>query len=138
MREIKARGKRKDNGEWIYGNLISRKNNKHKDALGEYTCCIVEDSDEVACRTFASYYLDYRGYKVDSKTVGQYTGLKDKNGIRIYEGDIYQQCDPNIKYLVVWHDTGFTGKQVKSSSYAGLECWKDKIEIIGNIYESKE
>lgn len=53
MIEIKARGKRKDNGEWAYGNLISRKNNKHKEELGEYTCCIVEDSDKVASRTFA-------------------------------------------------------------------------------------
>ena len=117
MREIKARGKRKDDGEWYYGDFCN---------IPEPNILFYNKDNEIDCEP------------VDSKTVGQYTGLKDKNGKEIYEGDIYQQGDSNIKYLVVWHDTGFIGKQVKSSSYAGLECWKDKIEIIGNIYESKE
>ena len=68
----------------------------------------------------------------------QYTGLKDKNGKEIYEGDIYHVGDKNIRYLVVWFDSGFEGKQLRSTSYAGLESWAKDIEILGNIYENPE
>ena len=67
----------------------------------------------------------------------QYTGLKDKNGKEIYEGDIYHVGDKNIRYLVVWFDSGFEGKQLRSTSYAGLKSWAKDIEILGNIYENK-
>ncbi|MEK5394120.1 YopX family protein [Margalitia sp. FSL K6-0131] len=60
----------------------------------------------------------------------QYTGLKDKNGKRIYEGNIYHMGDKNITYTVVQRDGGFIGKQNGSSSYAGLEHWQDRIEIV--------
>ena len=68
----------------------------------------------------------------------QFTGLKDKKGVEIYEGDVYIMGDNNIKYLVVWHDSGFIGNQIGNSSYAGLEHWKDCISIIGNIHENPE
>ncbi len=71
-------------------------------------------------------------------TLMQFTGLTDKNGKDIYEGDIYYQGDKNILYVVVWHDTGLIGHQVGSSSYAGLTYWNDKIEVIGNVYENPE
>ena len=68
----------------------------------------------------------------------QYTGLKDKNGKEIYEGDIYHVGDKNIRYLVVWFNSGFEGKQLRSTSYAGLKSWAKDIEILGNIYENPE
>lgn len=70
--------------------------------------------------------------------LSQYTGLKDKNGKEIYEGDIYNMGDRNILYVVLCRDSGLIGKQISSSSYAGLEHWQDKIEIIGNIFENPE
>ncbi|BDR81041.1 YopX family protein [Clostridium tetani] len=70
--------------------------------------------------------------------VMQYTGLKDKTGKEIYDGDIYHMGDKNIRYVVVWNDTRLIGKQLGSNSYAGLSYWQDKIEIIGNIYENPE
>ena len=68
----------------------------------------------------------------------QFTGLTDKNGKEIYESDVYHQGDPNITYTVVYKGSTFIGKQNGSSSYAGLEYWQDRIEVIGNIHENPE
>lgn len=68
----------------------------------------------------------------------QYTGLRDKNGIEICEGDILTNGDKNIKYIVKWVDTGLNARQYNNQSYIGLSYWQDKLEIIGNIYENSE
>lgn len=68
----------------------------------------------------------------------QYTGLKDKNSKEIYEGDIYHQGDKRILYVVVYHGASFIGKQVRSTSYAGLEAFQENIEVIGNRFDNPE
>ena len=68
----------------------------------------------------------------------QFTGLKDKKGVGIYEGDIFHLGDKTILYVVEWIDSGFKGRQINNKSTVGLEYWQDRIEIIGNIHDNPQ
>jgi len=72
MREIKFRGKFLCTDEWVYGDLIHKRYDKG--------AVMIQDENGM-------------GYDVDPESVGQYTGLKDANGVEIYEGDILTNVD---------------------------------------------
>lgn len=129
MREILFRGKRKDNGEWVYGNYA------------------VTDNNEKQHFIFQNKAFEF---EVDPETVGQYTGITDDNGKKIFEGDILgvTNDDPDYDYITkVYLDCDTLCVDVECQDYDctaigfavdiwGDEC--DRVEIIGNIYDNPE
>lgn len=75
---------------------------------------------------------------VINETVCQFTGIMDISGEKLFEGDIYNMGDDNIRYVVVWRKCMFIGKQIGSNSYARLDYFESEIKKVGNIYDNKE
>ena len=138
MREIKFRGKRIYNGEWVEGSLCQ----------GENRIFIVYDNDFTVSTIYGETNLiSDRFFEVDPATVGQYTGLTDKNGKEIYEGDIVT-TDIKRPYLIVeFRDGSFMfncndgGKDYYDIMMPIMKEPQSTYkygEIIGNIYENPE
>ena len=130
MREILFRGKRTNNNKWYEGSLHI-----------EYG-----ETDKNGNRTLDYRILGMRGEcdYVDPSTVGQYTGLTDKNGKMIFEGDICRNTSTGEIVSVKWHGTmaGFVWhkRQEKSHFFNFGELFRahDKYEVIGNIHDTPE
>ena len=127
MRKILFRGKRVDNGEWAFGNFIE---DKWGDDNGNTIYAILQDR---VAPDIAELWTPVR---VIPETVGQFTGLTDKNGKKIFEGDIVKNSrDVGLLYYKE-KNSAFT---VKGWEY-GYWLWHDKedIEVIGNIHDNPE
>lgn len=130
MREIRFRGKRIGTSEWVYGDLI------HRQIWSEAFPVIRMQDDG---------FDIYEECEVISETVGQYTGLKDKNGKEIFEGDIVfaiatYDCANTV---VVWDDGGFVLVPCKYyKNYISRCGYKDirflDKEVVGNIHDNPE
>ena len=114
MREILFRGKRKDNGEWVEGTGV------------------VYTGKETLIVKF-NYYFEH--YEVLPETVGQYTGLTDKNGKKIFEGDIVKV--PVYFDCGCYPHTEIRTKVVKIPMFYTI-AFDGDIEIIGNIHDNPE
>lgn len=129
MREIKFRGKRLDNGEWIYGSLL--------------VSLFKDDKKERYFITQFSGNYTFE-HEVDPATVGQYTGLKDVSGTDIWEDDIMripETCfNAEINGRVLFEEDAYYIIPLQDGHLWGLH-WslrKHNAKIIGNIYDSPE
>lgn len=133
MREILFRGKRVDNGEWETGYYVRANYHWHK--YGIHKDWIVTG----ACSNGGWFALHGR-YPVISDTVGQYTGLQDKNGKRIFEGDVVTFKTTNYCFtpcVVEYRED--TAQFVVSKNGRRYPMADDfSYEVIGNIYDHKE
>lgn len=128
MREIKFRGKRLDNGEWIEGDLL-----RMLDHWFIFPNPEPEGIDK---------------YAVDPATVGEFTGLKDKNGKEIYEGDVIRSPlseDKTRPHRIFYHtgNAAFMGALVDRKELCYLRLDQDWIykfgkEVISNIHDNPE
>lgn len=139
MREIMFRGKRRDTGEWVEGYFVHCKSEWEEERVAEI---IPPETD----RIYRGEYDLYDVHEVDPETVGQFTGLTDKNGTRIFEGDIVKRCFT----LHRWKNKKTRETQVGVVRYQTNKCgfvlenvcnlrkpWDgDTLEIIGNIHDN--
>lgn len=128
MREILFRGKRMDNGEWITGDLVHDRRVKTNEPV---LCIWYFDSDGKAQQE-----------DINPETVGQYTGLEDKNGRKIFDGDIVEGLDYTAEdggYGVIGFVEGafeVSGNDICGTFYENY--WGKDFEVIGNVHDNPE
>ena len=120
MRKIKFRGKRLSTREWVYGSLIQWKDG---------TMTIITENKE-----------DHSEFYVNPDTVGQYTGLQDRNGQDVYEGDLLRTSEGNIM-IAEWVESGIVTRCL-TPTYDGMMNTNRHAfpvsEKIGTIHDNPE
>ena len=123
MQEILFRGKRKDDGEWVYGDLT-------------HVIRITPNGDEKC--------IHVGGYDVDQSTIGQFTGILSSKGEKIFEGDIIEQLEDPFPMIIRWNQSRLcfscsyfiNGKYVSSPISALDSFLYSYTNIISNIHDN--
>lgn len=133
LREIKFGGKSIYDVEWLYGSLIKIEEDRY---------AIIPDLNDIEIGNSIGIY------EVDPITIGQFTGLRDKNGIEIYEGDIIRWRRDGKLYLVKFYAGMFYAsvEELNKGVYGEIplhvltvnEEDESKCEVCGNIYDNPE
>ena len=135
MREILFRGKWRYNGEWIEGHYVK--------ALDMY-----DREIHVIFESTATFYSDGEtsGFiLVNPETICQYTGLTDKNGKKIWEGDILEgHLDDKFpedvtRKKVIWHESGLKTEEPGCVDKEYLDEFDaENFEVVGNVFDNPE
>lgn len=125
MREILFRGKSTYGDEWLEGDLIHYDTNEYLILEQGFRLCDIQ----------------HDGVPIRKETIGQYTGVKDKHGVKIFEGDIIRTIsiiasdkvgDNAFNVVVKWSGSGWIAN-------GSLSCMHSSIyEVVGNIYDNKD
>lgn len=142
MREVKFRGKQLDNGKWVYGDLLHICGGDVIYHGSPTESELIEDRSNLAIELYMNEVSP-----VAANTVGQFTGLLDKNGKEIYEGDVLGVNERVIGW-VKGGVRGYCYDVVYVNHPAGEKRWTlystvvydypDKIEVVGNVYDNPD
>ena len=127
MSEILFRGKRIDNGDWVYGSLIDG-------IYGAVPVIVTLPSMD------DDFTLDFEYDHVDPATLGQYTGLKDKNGKKVFEGDIIRKTNEGRHPQIFTANIRTNFRVNEEVYYSPCDHFTEscEYEIIGNIHDNSE
>ena len=145
MREILFKAKRKDNGEWVEGYYCK---------ISETTYAFAEDYEKhpipvhhyILQESMTDWGLPNKfwQYEIDPETLCQYTGLKDKNGNRIWENDVVKDDNKLLLGTVIWlqDDYDYMGWFLDDENLVEPEMMKETMwrdcEVLGNLFDNPE
>lgn len=131
-REILFRGKRIDNGEWVEGFYVKH-GSRHWIYTGEMQYMYLPVCADLPTK-----------YEVSAESVCQYTGLTDKNGRKIFDGDIVEvtegslDCDNGKGNVIFYEGLWYVDGEPQNSLYDLRNIGDHEIEVIGNIFDNEE